>query len=345
MTYLASIGAVTPHVHRVPALGRTGGGAAHALVALLRRSGQPIILSSEALPDTHLFGAGPWSPRQGEADGAVRRHDRLPTGPEIEALGRCAPEGVAGRWQAIRLGYEGGAVDVVYAHLPVAACAEVAGAAIARDWPAAREAALAKTLSASPIELGLLRHLAGRAPMATLILDRTGRVRSGNTSGRALLERRDLLCAHGGIVRPTDLEARGAFRAELELQADGARERHNEVTLILRGAADGRPVPVTLSRVMTDGEPTGLVAVTVPRPPDPRAIRAVARLHGLTRSEAAIAELMHRGLSNREMAGSTGFSEETVKTYAKRILQKLDLSRCELVHLLTWQAEGGRFHE
>lgn len=198
----------------------------------------------------------------------------------------------------------------------------------------------ARAADPAAAELDLLRQLAGRLSLATLVVDRSRRIRSGNAPGRALLEARDLLARSGDRLTPVELGAQAAFRTEVALQAEGSPERLNESTMILRSRADGRAVPVTLSRVTSGGVATGLVAVTVPRPPSHGAIRAVARLHGLSRSEARIAELMHRGLSNRQMAEATGFSEQTAKTYAKRILHKLDVSRCELVHLLTWQAEG-----
>ena len=94
---------------------------------------------------------------------------------------------------------------------------------------------------------------------------------------------------------------------------------------------------------MHEGEATRFVVVTVPQPPDPARIEALARQLGLTRAEARVAQLMQLGLSNRNAAKIAGVSEATFATYAKRALSKLDVQgRAEMAQLLTWQATVGR---
>ena len=100
-------------------------------------------------------------------------------------------------------------------------------------------------------------------------------------------------------------------------------------------------LPVSFTRFQRDGTDTDLAIMTVPVPPAEGQIDRLARLRGLTPTEARIAALLQQGLSNREVAKRTGCSEETAKTYSKRILSKLNVSRSGLAHELTWQAIGG----
>jgi DNA-binding NarL/FixJ family response regulator len=81
----------------------------------------------------------------------------------------------------------------------------------------------------------------------------------------------------------------------------------------------------------------------MPQPPDSRRVEMLARAGGLTAAEARIAALLQMGLSNKDVATTTGLKEQSVSTYTKRVLSKLNVSsRAEMAQLLTWQAAGGR---
>ena len=72
-------------------------------------------------------------------------------------------------------------------------------------------------------------------------------------------------------------------------------------------------------------------------------VAKLARAGGLTHAEARVAALLQMGLSNKDAAKAAGLKEQSVSTYAKRALSKLNVtSRAEMAQMLTWQAAGGK---
>jgi len=113
--------------------------------------------------------------------------------------------------------------------------------------------------------------------------------------------------------------------------------------IFVANRSENRRVPITLTRYFHRGEATRFVVATLPTPPSTQRIEALVRRLGLSHSEAKVAALIQRGLSNREAAAMAGLKEQTFNTYAKRVLSKLNVScRSEMARLLTWQASGGR---
>ena len=86
-------------------------------------------------------------------------------------------------------------------------------------------------------------------------------------------------------------------------------------------AALGIWLGLTLTR--REGGPQEVAAAREPFAADPDRIRAV----GLTPRELEILQLMARGMSTREMAATLFVSENTVKTHAGRVLDKLGVNR------------------
>jgi len=71
-----------------------------------------------------------------------------------------------------------------------------------------------------------------------------------------------------------------------------------------------------------------VVIKEIPRPREPFSVdQDRLRELGLTPRELEILQLMARGLSTREMAGTLFVSENTVKTHAARVLDKLGANR------------------
>ncbi|WP_434385964.1 LuxR C-terminal-related transcriptional regulator [Melittangium boletus] len=65
----------------------------------------------------------------------------------------------------------------------------------------------------------------------------------------------------------------------------------------------------------------------------------IARLHGLTPTEALLAASLAQGLSLAEFAATRGCTEQTARTHLKRVLDKMGVRRqSELVRVLLGSA-------
>lgn len=115
-----------------------------------------------------------------------------------------------------------------------------------------------------------------------------------------------------------------------------------EQVMFIQAEASAVRVPATMTRFWYENMATDLVTVMVPMPPDSNRVEMLARAIGLTPAEARIASLMQMGLSNKDAAKISGLKEQSVSTYAKRALSKLNVnSRAEMAQMLTWQSAGG----
>lgn len=174
--------------------------------------------------------------------------------------------------------------------------------------------------------------------MSIVVLDGRCRILRMNSAGRALLERGDLLVTTGKGLgcrsRKSTLKLRQAVHECLADDGDASIER-----VVILEPRDGKGfVPIFLRRFEAVPEARMVIAM-LPMPPKDERIEFLARKMGLTRSEARIAALMRRGLSNKEMASIARLTEQTCSTYSKRVLSKLNVGRrAEIAQLLTWQS-------
>jgi DNA-binding CsgD family transcriptional regulator len=148
--------------------------------------------------------------------------------------------------------------------------------------------------------------IAADAARARFALDRSGAIRWMSPAAERLLVTRD------GRRLP--------LPAELHRAASAIHELVGRVEVVLE---DGRPFEAELSICRTpSGEP--LVAVELHFGGLSVAGHAsLCARYGLTRAEAAVANVIALGLSNAEIAARLHVSIETVRTHVQRILGKL----------------------
>lgn len=189
-----------------------------------------------------------------------------------------------------------------------------------------------------------LRSALDRMPSPVAIVREGGRIHSANAAARAILSRADGLCTQGGVL--TAMHPDDARRLAARLMAALAQAR----------AAADRPAPRSSSNVVVRRErgaplevvflpitevsafaPSGHVMAVIYDPD--RAVMLdedlVARMYGLTATEAEVAVALATGRSLTNIAADRGCSEQTVRTHLKRIFGKTGLTRqTELVRVL-----------
>jgi len=160
-----------------------------------------------------------------------------------------------------------------------------------------------------------------------------------NDAGRVMLATGHLVRESGGhFVCARSSETLGLREAIREMTS-AASVDEMEYIIVLRGANRSSHVPMSLSAFPEPGNGDQLFLVMIPKPPEEKRIEGLLAQMGLTPSEARVAALIRAGLSNREAAEVTGLSVETLNTYVKRVLSKLNVSRrSDMAQMLTWQA-------
>jgi DNA-binding CsgD family transcriptional regulator len=265
-------------------------------------------------------------------------------------LDRLLPAGPAeGGWHGFRCRLECGTTDLVLVHLPAARFHARAVAALLRlIWPALRseteeeaEPCHGEDHCDDQCDGALLWLMRARIDIGALVVNPRGLIlRMNSTARRMMAEGRVLTRGHGGLHARCPEQTR-KLREAISLCARGPIGRDERI-LFLRPEGDGPGVPVTLARYMHEGQPTDLVTLLLPEPPEPARVERIARELGLTAAEARVAAMLQTGLSNRAAATSLGLTEQSFSTYAKRVLGKLNVrSRAEMAQMLTWQTHGG----
>ncbi len=289
------------------------------------------------------------------AEGASFRVDPLELAPaDRNALQTRNPPPSAGkgRWLGFSCNFGVGRRDVLAMWLGQAEDPQLAAKMLQKLWPVLREDCLqeAEAPAAKPevktfSEIGVadeafLWMISDRLDLAIFVLDAQSRMLRVNLAARRLLEKGDILRrGHGGLFAATDCASK-ALRAAVEHCAHHC-DAGDETVVFLDSGGD-RPVPITLTRFVHQGQAVGCVVAMLPMPPGSDRVEMVSRGMGLTPVEARVASLIQLGLSNREAAAKAGIREQTFNTYAKRALAKLNVSsRAEMAQILTWQAAGG----
>lgn len=293
------------------------------------------------------------------AAGSAFRVDPLILAPaDRSVLQTCNPPPSAGngRWIGFTCSFAKGRRDVLAMWLGQAEDPQLAAKMLQKLWPVLREDCLqeaeqpsgrdsARGDAGTQSDIGVadeafLWMISDRLDLAMFVLDAQSRMLRVNLAARRLLEKGDVLRrGRGGLFAATDA-ASHTLRAAVEQCAQHGKA--GDETVVFLDSGGDRPVPITLTRFVHQGQPAGYVVAMLPMPPGSERVEMVSRGMGLTPVEARVASLIQLGLSNREAAAKAGIREQSFNTYAKRALAKLNVSsRVEMAQILTWQAAGG----
>lgn len=182
-----------------------------------------------------------------------------------------------------------------------------------------------------------------RLTIGTIFLDRHGRVLEANAVARTLLCAQNGLTLRGGELVIARTKYRSEF-ARLLREALARRERRGGdafVDVLQIPCSNGYSLGLLIRSIplvgwyQSDSSPSVILYLgdlqRQPQAPE----HAVAQLFGLTPSEAQVATLLANGFSLTEAAGKLGLTENSVRTYSKKIYAKTGVRRqAELVRLV-----------
>jgi DNA-binding CsgD family transcriptional regulator len=206
-----------------------------------------------------------------------------------------------------------------------------------------RATVMQRRLRGIELERAAATDVLDRLPYGVVLLDDRRAIRFANAAGEAILREGDGLRTLDGrlsAAAPADAEA-------LRRLVDDACAAPGRVG----GGAGGflhvarpsgrRPFALLVAplrlyrRLLTGRRPAAIVFVTDPERSTPGIQPALRRLHGLTASEADVAERLLAGRSVEEIGADLDTSVHTSRTHLKRILAKTGVrSQAELVRLL-----------
>lgn len=182
---------------------------------------------------------------------------------------------------------------------------------------------------------GLYQSALARLNVAVLILDATGQILSSNEAAEGLLAeglsmRRD----PAGGLRLRSARAQGGLQRLLRAFSTDPLAPHRPLRLseeprreMLVGPVRDRPLSGPRTPVLTgyvQAEPAG-----------PERMQGLVELYGLSRSEAKLALALAQGRSIAQAGAEQGLTEESARTYSKRIYQKTGVARqAELVRMV-----------
>ena len=166
-----------------------------------------------------------------------------------------------------------------------------------------------------------------RLNVGVLTLDATGRILSSNETAAGLLAQGEVMRtdAAGALRLPSAAAQRALKRLLEDFRAD-PRAAHRTLRLseeprcdMLVGPVRDRPLSGLRTPVLT-----GYVQA---EPAEAGRVQGLTELYGLTRTEARLALSIGGGRSIAAAAAEVGLSEESARTYSKRIYQKTGVAR------------------
>lgn len=190
---------------------------------------------------------------------------------------------------------------------------------------------------------GFLNGLAAIGDAAFLVSEK-GRILYENSEAIELASNADGVCSGGRILRFSDLRAdAGLAKALAGLRPpEGDRIEMRARNFAARRPSGARPYAVSVRAIPPADAFAealfGASAIVFIRDPETYSLLDTTLLiesYGLTRAEAALAELLDTGASLREVADRRGVSITTVRSQLYALMAKLDVNRqADLVRLL-----------
>jgi DNA-binding CsgD family transcriptional regulator len=250
---------------------------------------------------------------------------------------------VGENWRLFRCAFENGVDDLVAVLLRKPSDASAALGFLSTIWPVLREDCLRDLTDTNSdvCDKAMLWMVASKIDVAILVMNAHGAMLRANAAAKHLLERETVLRRSPKGIRCINDQQTQHFRAALA-ECAASDPAGPGTVVFLDTVTPSLRIPATMSRFWYEGAATELVTVVMPSPPSSQRVEMLARAVGLTPAEARVASLLQMGLSNKDAARAAGLKEQSVSTYAKRVLNKLNVtSRAEMAQMLTWQAGGG----
>jgi DNA-binding CsgD family transcriptional regulator len=198
-------------------------------------------------------------------------------------------------------------------------------------------------LKRSELEREVYGEALNRLTIGTILLDRHGRILEANAVAKNILHRNKAIHIRNDQLRISNARSQAEFQ-QLIKDALRCRESRNPepfVNILQTAASEEgslslliRAIPVA-GWYESDSSPSVIIYLGDLRQQPLASEEAVAQLFGLTQSEALVATLLANGYSLAEAAEKLQLTENSVRTYSKKIYAKTGIRRqAELVRVV-----------
>jgi DNA-binding CsgD family transcriptional regulator len=199
-----------------------------------------------------------------------------------------------------------------------------------------------------------LRKLLDAVPGGVLLLDPCGTIVCANGVAETLLHKADGLRVTQGVLTAVHVRDARELAAAIARMADAKMSRPDRaLALAITVSRSEGPALAVLLLPLRPGhefrpaaESAGSVLALIHDPAQVLRLNPalIAKLHGLTPTEAELAAFLAEGRSLAEFAAARGCSEQTARTHMKRILDKTGARRqADLVRMLLGASALHRF--